>query len=258
MTPSITAAYRAARSRLFLLDYDGTISDIGRLPLDAVPTPDILRLLAELSAPAENTVVIVSGRKHEELSDWLGHLPITLVAEHGFWKKSPGEDWQAVLPQGISWQTEPRSVMESAVSACPGSFIENKNSGVVWHYRTAADQPTAEARAAQLLTELQALGRTDFTVSRGAKIIEVQLAGVTKGEAVQPWTMQPQWDFMLIAGDDRTDEDMFAAAPPDSYSIKIGGGKTAASYTLKTPAAFRRLLQTLTKDSSTVKRLPQQ
>jgi trehalose 6-phosphate synthase/phosphatase len=239
----LMTTYQAASRRLFLLDYDGTISDIKPTPAEAVPTSEILRLLAELSASAGNTLVIVSGRKHQELSDWLGHLPITLVAEHGFWVRQPGGGWRTAFAQDLSWQAEPRRLMEQAVMACPGSFIEDKSSGIVWHYRSVADQTAAEAHAAKLLAALRSFDTDIFRASHGAKIVEVQRQGVTKGEAIRPWLKQPGWDFIMIAGDDRTDEDMFAVAPSGAFTIKIGGGETKALSAVENPTAFRALLK---------------
>jgi trehalose 6-phosphate synthase/phosphatase len=201
-----------------------------------------VQLLEKLGRDPDNTVVIVSGRKRDELDEWLGDLPLAFAAEHGFWRKTPGEIWQTNLPRDTAWQTEPRQLMEQAVADCPGSFLETKHSGVVWHYRNATDATAATARAAKLLADLQALQSTVFTAGPGSMNVEVQLVGANKGAAVRFWLSLPTWDFVLVAGDDRTDEDMFAVAPEDAFTVKVGTQETAARYHLADPAALRDLL----------------
>ena len=65
----------------------------------------------------------------------------------------------------------------------------------------------------------------------GHKVIEIKDPTVHKGIAVQKIIEDVQPDFMLIVGDDETDENMFAAAP-HAHTIRIGKGKTLAKYQL--------------------------
>lgn len=52
-------------------------------------------------------------------------------------------------------------------------------------------------------------------------------------------------DFVLAAGDDETDETVFAALPPDAYTVKVGRGKTLAKYYLPNYRAVREVLRLL-------------
>lgn len=47
---------------------------------------------------------------------------------------------------------------------------------------------------------------------------------------------------MLCAGDDVTDEEMFAVLPDGSCSIKVGAGASIADYHVKESAAMLELL----------------
>ena len=69
---SMLSAYRDARRRLLLLDYDGTLVGYFDRPEDAAPPPELLRVLTSLVAIQENSVMIVSGRKRAELEQWFG------------------------------------------------------------------------------------------------------------------------------------------------------------------------------------------
>ena len=47
----------------------------------------------------------------------------------------------------------------------------------------------------------------------------------------------------MAIGDDRTDEDLFAALPPEAITIRVGPGLTRARYRLDGIEAVRSLLQ---------------
>ena len=66
----IKALYTQARSRLILLDYDGTLVGFQKRPEDAVPTPEVIRVLKDLTSDPANHVVINSGRDHQTLEKW--------------------------------------------------------------------------------------------------------------------------------------------------------------------------------------------
>ena len=50
---------------------------------------------------------------------------------------------------------------------------------------------------------------------------------------------------MLAIGDDRTDEDLFAAVPADGITVRVGPGPTRARFRLESVAAVRSLLRSL-------------
>ncbi len=52
-------------------------------------------------------------------------------------------------------------------------------------------------------------------------------------------------DFILCIGDDYTDEDMFEQLPLSAYTIKVGRGRTAARYRLKSVDQVLALLKKL-------------
>ena len=58
------------------------------------------------------------------------------------------------------------------------------------------------------------------------------MAGIDKGTIVKQLISRSSYDIVVAVGDDKTDEDMFAALNENSYSIKIGTGHTLANYYL--------------------------
>jgi trehalose 6-phosphate synthase/phosphatase len=58
-----------------------------------------------MSADPRNNVVIISGRDADTLDNWLGHLPVSLVAEHGAAVKLKGEEWKEQAPCPLNGKT---------------------------------------------------------------------------------------------------------------------------------------------------------
>jgi trehalose 6-phosphate synthase/phosphatase len=54
----------------------------------------------------------------------------------------------------------------------------------------------------------------DVGVFEGNRILEIRRLGISKGRAVERLIAQGGWDFLLAAGDDYTDEEMFAFYRP--------------------------------------------
>jgi trehalose 6-phosphate synthase/phosphatase len=50
---------------------------------------------------------------------------------------------------------------------------------------------------------------------------------------------------VLAMGDDRTDEDLFAAVPPEGITVRVGPGPTKAHFRLESVTAARALLRSL-------------
>ena len=207
-----------------------------------MPTAEIRDLLASLAADSKNTVVIVSGRDHQTLQDWLGDLPLYFIAEHGVAYRAPSEDWQVTEGLSTAWQKPVGALMNRAVAAVPGSFLESKSNSLAWHYRTAQADVASEG-----LRELQnsfvgLAEQHDLRVLDGNKVVEVQPRGIDKGASVDSWFDVGSYDFVLAMGDDVTDEDLFRALPSAAFTIKVGSGQTEASERLPDPVAVRTLL----------------
>lgn len=239
--------YTASPHRLFLLDYDGTLADYKPTPAEAKPTTEVRDLLKELGDNPDNTVVVISGRDHETLDAWLGDLPLAFAAEHGFFLKEKGGTWQMSSMTVPNWKETIQPIMEAAVTELPGALIEEKVSSLVWHYRRA-DEHAAKTVATQLQMQLKPhMESLDLILVPGNKVVEVKVANVDKGVAADFWLDQNEWDFILAAGDDTTDEDLFLAMPEYAFTVKIGPGGSIAKYNLPNPAAFIKLLGTLTE-----------
>jgi len=204
-------------------------------------------LLRRLSSNHKNSVVIISGRDKATLEQWLGSLEAALIAEHGAWIKLSGEDWQSTGPFETQWKDTIRPILELYSDRTPGSAVEEKDFSLVWHYRRA-DPELAYIRGQELKGALLNLTEnTDVGVFEGNKILEIKNVGVNKGRAVELLTANGSWDFLLAAGDDYTDEEMFRALPDGAYSIRVGSSISTARFNVDTPKEIRLLLRELVR-----------
>jgi trehalose 6-phosphate synthase/phosphatase len=241
--------YNRSFKRLILLDYDGVLAPFASRPEDAAPSPKVKRLLGKLAQTPDNTVVIISGRSRGNLDEWLGHLHLSLVAEHGiFTKKAADKDWQTT-PNTASnnWQAIIAPVLEKYAAKTPGAFVETKTAALVWHYRKA--NPYYAHKYLVILKRVLKPMATKYglQVKQGNKILEVRPLGIDKGTSAIAWLHSTSPDFVLAIGDDYTDEDMFAGVPASAYTIKVGRGTTKAHYRLKNPAEVEQFLEKLSK-----------
>jgi trehalose 6-phosphate synthase/phosphatase len=244
---SMVQQYRAAARRALLLDYDGTLVPFSPEPKLAKPDAELVELLTALGSDPANHVTIISGRPRRTLEEWVGNLPISLIAEHGVWLRNPGEDWRMLKPMTADWKERVRPILLLYVDRLPGALLEEKEFSLAWHYRRA-DPEQASLRAKELLDDLAGYTRNiDVQVFEGNKVIEIRNSGVNKGTAGQEWLKQYSLDFILGIGDDWTDEDLFRALPPTAFSVRVGLASTAARYYLSGPAAVRKLLHELSQ-----------
>ena len=243
----LVSDYTKSRKRLLLLDYDGTLVGFKGKPAQAGPDDEIMSLLESLSGKPKNTVVIISGRDKATLAQWLGSLDVALVAEHGAWIKQRDEDWQCMQPLEADWKDTIRPILELYSDRTAGSSVEEKDFSLVWHYRRA-DPELAYIREQELRGALVNLTENlDVGVFEGNKILEIRGAAVNKGRAAEFWTTKRDWDFLLAAGDDYTDEEMFRVLPDEAYSIKVGLNISKARFNVDSPNEIRSLLKELVR-----------
>jgi trehalose 6-phosphate synthase/phosphatase len=236
--------YRRSKKRLILLDYDGTLVSFSPKPEMAVPGNNLLELIERLSASASNDVFLVSGRNSDFLEEHFGSLPVNLIAEHGASFKWKNKNWEKENSSG-DWKQEAHQLMQAYVDNCPGSFIEEKEFSMAWHYRNAPAE-LAKSGAFRLTSELKNYSKgKKLQVTMGKKIVELRQSNVNKGSVVRKVIAGGDYDYIFAAGDDRTDEDMFKALlnKQNTFTFKVGSEASYATYNLHTPQMVISLLE---------------
>ena len=158
------------------------------------------------------------------------------------------QKWQSPVPFDTTWKESIRPILELHTDRTPGSTVEEKDFSLVWHYRRA-DPEFAYVRGQELRAALVNLTENlDVGVFEGNKILEVKSQGVNKGRGAEHWLAEQDWDFILAAGDDYTDEEMFNILPEEAYSIKVGFAASKARFNVDSVKDIRMLLKRLIGD----------
>jgi trehalose 6-phosphate synthase/phosphatase len=244
---AIARAFQEARSRLLLLDYDGTLVPYAKRPQDAVPPASLINLLGKLASDPANCLALISGRASADIEAWFGTIRgLWLAAEHGATVRSPDtKEWETLRRNyPVDWKDQVYPVLEHFADRTPGSFIEEKEYSLVWHYRMS-DPEFGEWLANELVANLEEmLAQTELRAVRGAKSVEVRLTWANKGEFVKRiGEFCPDCEFQLGAGDDRTDEEIFERLPDDAWTIHVGNRRSRARFRLPDYGAMWNLLE---------------
>ena len=250
----LLACYRRAKRRLFMFDYDGTLTPIVKDPQAAIPTDRVIRTIKTLAKDKRNNVWIISGRDQAFLDEWMGHISeLGLSAEHGSFVRLPQQDdWQNLTESlDMSWQADVMDVFQHYTERTQGSFIERKRIALTWHYRRSDPEYGAfQAEECRKHLEATVVKKFDVEVMRGKANLEVRPRFVNKGEIAKRLVAEygagpeKQLDFVFCTGDDFTDEDMFRALkatdlPKEQvFSVTVGASskQTLAGWHLLEPS----------------------
>jgi len=247
MRRKLASDFQESDKALLLLDYDGTLVPFSSKPAEAMPGAELLRLLEKLTKNPRTEVVLISGRDRATLESWFGGLDVGLVAEHGVWIKEKGGGWETIETLRSDWKKEVYPILESWVDRTPGSFIEEKEFSLVWHYRKANPR-LGELRARELINNLSnVIANLNLHMLEGKKVVEVKNTDINKGRTASRWISRDKWDFILALGDDFTDEDTFKVLPSTAWSIKVGFGNSTARFSLSSPSEATSLLRKLVR-----------
>lgn len=239
----ITKNYSKSKKRLLFLDYDGTLVGFDKDPQKASPDEELYALLDKLHQQENTTLFLISGRDKQTFSRWFLPKRYNMIVEHGVWISRGGEEFKLLENVKGDWMEKIRPVLESFVDRTPGSFIEEKNYSMAWHYRNT-DPDFGEKRATELNTVLTSLiGNDDISVLNGNKVMEVKSSNVNKGRASVRMLGEDEYDFVFAIGDDWTDEFMFQELPESTVTVKVGLKKTQAKYHVESTKRVRDLLK---------------
>ncbi|KAI4336117.1 hypothetical protein L6164_014686 [Bauhinia variegata] len=259
----IASAYKRTSRRAIFLDYDGTI--VPKNSIVKSPSPGVISVLNNLCSDPKNTVFIVSGRGKTSLGEWLHQCKdLGIAAEHGFfirWGKQ--SSWETRHRNtDLGWKRIAEPVMRHYTEATDGSYIEPKESALVWHYYDAAHD-FGTWQAMELLDHLESvLANEPVVVKKGKHIVEVKPQGINKGLVAEQVLSTlandgKSPDFVLCIGDDRSDEDMFESistkvfpAPTEIFACTVGQKPSKARYFLDDTADVTMLLHALAAASA--------
>ena len=228
----------ADRVALFL-DFDGTLVDIA-------PTPDAVRVEPAAAAALERlrlrlggALAIVTGRPVADIDRFLPTLRLDACGLHGLERRVAGRDLPSAPLPDIGGEI---AALRRHFADVAGVVVEGKRVGVAVHWRLA---PDAERDASAAMTDLAARLGPGYRLQDGKAVRELVPAASGKGAGIRAlMAMQPYHGRLpVFAGDDRTDEDGFAAVnEAGGVSVKVGSGPTTARFRVAGPDALRACL----------------
>lgn len=208
--------YKKSQKRLLLVDYDGTLVPITKMPNLAVPSEEIISILQTLCQNSKTIVYVITGRERRFMEEWFSGMNVGLSCEHGSFFRPyahPGEEtkqWiNCASELDLSWKPAIKAIFDDYTDRTPGAFVETKENGVSWHYRNA-DPEFGEYQKNDLMVHLQDLPNLPIDIVAGKKVVEVRPQGISKGSVIRKILgVETGIDWVICMGDDRTDEDMF-------------------------------------------------
>jgi trehalose 6-phosphate phosphatase len=228
-------AYFAWSNVLLAFDYDGTLAPIAPTPARARMRAETRRLLADVAR--RYPCVVISGRALDDLLRRLGRIPVWYAfGDHGLEPPS-GSDGGAALVGNWVRQLNERLTGHS------GIVIEEKKHSVTIHYRHVRDKRGVRNAIADVVS-----GLPDVRALGGVQAVSlIPRGGPDKGVALQQARRMFACQTAIYVGDDDTDEDAFASAPPGQLlSIRVGAaGASKARYRLRSQRNIDRLLRVL-------------
>ncbi|KAE8710688.1 Alpha,alpha-trehalose-phosphate synthase 6 [Hibiscus syriacus] len=245
---NIVSAHGRTCRRAIFLDYDGTL--VPHSSITKSPIPEVILVLNNLCSDPKNTVFIVSGRGQNSLSDWFVQCEnLGIAAEHGYFVRwSRSSEWETIpVAADFGWKRIVEPVMKLYAEATDGSYIEFKESALVWHYQDAPPD-FGSCQAKELLDHLESVLANEPVVKRGRQIVSTM-------------TIMGNHQIVLCIDDDRSDEDMFETisnaacisslpVPPEVFSCTVGQKPSKANYYLHDSSDVLSLLCSLAAASS--------
>jgi trehalose 6-phosphate phosphatase len=200
-------------------DFDGVLAPIVARPADAALPPATRAELRRL-ATHYALVAVVSGRPGHDLRRRVGIEGIICVGSHGLELDPQADRWREAL------------TAFAASTPWPAAELERKGLALAFHFRTRPDEHAARRE----LEPIAAAARAQGLVTRyGRKVLEVlPPVGSHKGTAVRRLLAEHRLRRALVAGDDTTDLDAFAA---------LEGLELALRVAVASPEAPRALLE---------------
>ncbi|RKP27446.1 glycosyltransferase family 20-domain-containing protein [Syncephalis pseudoplumigaleata] len=259
---------KSTKKRVILLDYDGTLTAMHRLPDFAKPSAAVLDNLTRLAALPNTYVYILSGRGRQHLDSWFEKTGVGLLAEHGCFYKHPpyrvgkdvGNGWYCLVESADrSWRDTIVPLFLHYTERTPGSFIEEKEINITWHYRNA-DPEFGAWQASELQVNLEKiLTHMALSIIMGNKTLELRPAAADKATGARTilkdlGLAEGEIDFCLCIGDGKTDEPVFSminhAELPGAITCTVGRKQTEAGFYLTGVDQVQTVLRQLSLSSS--------
>ncbi len=220
---------------LVAFDFDGTLAPIVEKPATAAMRASTRTLLRQLATVYP--CIVVSGRSRDDVGQKVRGVPLReCIGNHGI---EPWETSTAASKQVEAWIP----VLRARFASFSGIRVENKRYSLSIHYRGVRGKKKA-------LKAIVGAGRSleGARILAGKQVLNILPCGAPgKGLAVEQARRKFRCDKVIYAGDDVTDEDVFALAKNGRFlTIRVGANRrSVARFYLRSQREMDRLLKTL-------------
>jgi trehalose-phosphatase len=239
------AAIAGAPARALLLDYDGTLAPFRRERDRAFPYPGVRERLAAILEDGATRLAIVSGRPLADLSPLL-----SLSSEPELWG-SHGLERRTAVGASTDRAAAPEiaRLVERAGDWAAGrgwsEAFERKPYGFALHGRGLSRTELSSIRAATLERWGKNAGDAGLELLEFDGGFEFRPSGAHKGDVIRTTLGElPSGSSVAYLGDDRTDEDAFAALSTRGAGVLVRPEvrKTAADLWIRPPEELLEFL----------------
>jgi trehalose-phosphatase len=227
-----------AKARALLLDYDGTLAPFQIERDRAFPYPGVRELLRAMQQAGHTRLVVVSGRAIADLAPLLGLDPLPeLWGAHGWERQRPGgaHEQVALEPPAVRGLAAALGLAQARGLA---ERCEHKPTSLALHWR-GLDAPAIEELRAWARQHWLALAHSSgLVIHEFDGGMELRAPGRDKGHAVRAILGElGEGAMAAYLGDDRTDEDAFAAIKGRGLAalVRAEPRPTAADIRLRPP-----------------------
>lgn len=240
-TPHAPPPPLLVRDHAAFLDLDGTLVEIEERPHAVSASPGLRALLRRLSERMAGALAIVTGRSLGDLDNIIEGAVDHAAGVHGFeilrsGRISRDDVEQARLAEA---RADVRQLLQRGTLP---ALVEDKHASLALHYRHIPEA----AQAIRGIAE-EVAAKHGLRLLQGKMVVELNASARTKGYAVTvlmaaaPFTGRTP----VAIGDDRTDEDAFAAAKRmGGFGVLVGEPRpTHADFILADPTSVSRWLE---------------
>lgn len=225
----------APQKVLLAFDYDGVLAPLVKHPGGAVMRRRTRALLTRLAR--HYPVAVVSGRAWRTTHAFVGDVVPHVVGNHGFELGHAVPVPASIVRQVRRWRRQ----LEGALAGIPGVHFEDKRSTLAIHYGLDRAWRKAEHAVYEAANQLEGT-----RLIPGKKVLNVLPHDFpTKGDAIRSLLARLGLEGALYAGDDVTDEDVFAVGAPLVFGVHVGKGPSLAPWRIRAQADMDELLRIL-------------
>jgi trehalose 6-phosphate synthase/phosphatase len=159
---------------------------------------------------------VITGREKKVLDNIYNIPHLGLAAEFGAFIKWNQSDWESRISVNELWKDTAKHIIQSYVIRTEGSYLEEKENSIVFQYKNC-DIEYGSWQAKELVSQLDmllSLYVDECEIVEGTGYVEVKPRLINKGFTVeylldQCFKAGIIFDFVLVIGDDSSDEEMF-------------------------------------------------